>query len=90
MKTVSLATLLIVVVLLASACVAPAPPAAAPAQPTAAPAQPTAAPAAEPIKIGVIYNLTGGASLDVPSNNGAKLALKKLTRPVVCWVASSS
>ncbi len=79
MKTVSLATLLIVVALLACACVAPAPPAAAPAQPTAAPAQPTAAPAAEPIKIGAIYNLTGAqASLDAPSANGAKLAIKEI------------
>jgi len=33
----------------------------------------------EPVKIGVIYNLTGGmASLDVPSNNGAKLAAKEI------------
>ena len=79
MKTISLATLLIVVALLVSACVAPAPPAAAPAQPTAAPAQPTAAPAAEPIKIGAIYNLTGAqASLDAPSANGAKLAIKEI------------
>ena len=79
MKTISLATLLIVVALLASACVAPAPPAAAPAPPTAAPAQPTAAPAAEPIKIGAIYNLTGAqASLDAPSANGAKLAIKEI------------
>jgi len=32
-----------------------------------------------PIKIGVIYNVTGGqASLDVPSNNGAKLAAKEI------------
>ncbi len=79
MKTISLATLLIVVALVVSACVAPAPPAAAPAQPTAAPAQPTAAPAAEPIKIGAIYNLTGAqASLDAPSANGAKLAIKEI------------
>ena len=79
MKTISLATLLIVVALLVSACVAPAPPAAAPAQPTTAPAQPTAAPAAEPIKIGAIYNLTGAqASLDAPSANGAKLAIKEI------------
>ncbi len=33
----------------------------------------------EPIKIGVIYNVTGGqASLDVPSYNGAKLAAKEI------------
>ena len=32
-----------------------------------------------PIKIGVIYNVTGGqASLDVPSYNGAKLAAKQI------------
>ncbi len=32
-----------------------------------------------PIKIGVIYNVTGGqASLDVPSYNGAKLAAKEI------------
>jgi len=32
-----------------------------------------------PIKIGAIYNLTGGmASLDVPSANGAKLAAKEI------------
>jgi branched-chain amino acid transport system substrate-binding protein len=32
-----------------------------------------------PIKIGVIYNVTGTqASLDVPSNNGAKLAAKEI------------
>jgi len=39
-----------------------------------------ATPAAnEPIKIGVIYNVTGGqASLDVPSYNGAKLAAKEI------------
>jgi branched-chain amino acid transport system substrate-binding protein len=33
----------------------------------------------EPIKIGVIYNVTGGqASLDVPSYNGAKLAAQEI------------
>ena len=33
----------------------------------------------DPIKIGVIYNVTGGqASLDVPSYNGAKLAVKEV------------
>jgi branched-chain amino acid transport system substrate-binding protein len=54
---------LVVLALLASAC--------------------TALPAAQqggaPIKIGAIYNLTGGmASLDVPSANGAKLAAKEI------------
>jgi branched-chain amino acid transport system substrate-binding protein len=42
----------------------------------------TALPAAQssnPIKIGAMYNLTGGmASLDVPSANGAKLAVKEI------------
>ena len=38
-----------------------------------------AAPAGEPIKIGAIYNLTGAqASLDGPSANGAKLAVKEI------------
>jgi branched-chain amino acid transport system substrate-binding protein len=63
MKRHSLLTLLILVVLILSAC---------------APAA-TEAPPAQPIKIGVIYNLTGGmASLDVPSANGAKLAAKEI------------
>ena len=54
-----------------SACVAP--------PPTAAPAQPTATPAAGPIKIGAIYNLTGAqASLDIPSANGARLAIEEI------------
>ena len=71
MKTVSLVTLLMAVVLLAGACVAPP-------QPTAARTQPATAPTAGPIKIGAIYNLTGvQASLDVPSANGAKLAIKE-------------
>jgi branched-chain amino acid transport system substrate-binding protein len=40
---------------------------------------PAAAPAAGPIKIGAIYNLTGAqASLDSPSANGAKLAVKEI------------
>jgi branched-chain amino acid transport system substrate-binding protein len=72
MKTVFLATLLIAVGLLAGACVAPP-------QPAAVPALPTATLAAGPIKIGAIYNLTGAqASLDVPSANGAKLAIKEI------------
>ena len=38
-----------------------------------------AAPTGQPIKIGAIYNLTGAqASLDVPSANGAKLAVKEI------------
>ena len=72
MKTLSLVAILIVVVLLGGACVAPP-------QPTAAPVQSTAVPTAGPIKIGAIYNLTGAqASLDVPSANGAKLAIKEI------------
>ena len=72
MKTVSLVTLLIAAALLADGCVALPPP-------TAAPARPTGALAAGPIKIGAIYNLTGAqASLDVPSTNGAMLAIKEI------------
>jgi branched-chain amino acid transport system substrate-binding protein len=72
MKTVSLVTLLMAGILLAGGCVAPP-------QPAAAPARPTIAPAAGPIKIGAIYNLTGAqASLDVPSTNGAMLAIKEI------------
>jgi branched-chain amino acid transport system substrate-binding protein len=59
MKRGSIVTLLIVIVLLASAC----------------------GPAGKPatIKIGAIYNLTGAqASLDAPSANGAKLAIKEI------------
>jgi len=59
MKRGSIVTILIVIVLLASAC----------------------KPAAKPttIKIGAIYNLTGAqASLDAPSANGAKLAVKEI------------
>jgi branched-chain amino acid transport system substrate-binding protein len=40
---------------------------------------PATSTAAGPIKIGAIYNLTGGmASLDVPAANGAKLAVKEI------------
>lgn len=39
----------------------------------------TAAGAAEPIRIGALYNVTGGmASIDGPSLNGAKLAVKQI------------
>jgi branched-chain amino acid transport system substrate-binding protein len=62
MKRVTLLSLLILA-LLASACAA----------------GPSAQQAGAPIKIGAIYNLTGGmASLDVPSANGAKLAVKEI------------
>jgi branched-chain amino acid transport system substrate-binding protein len=38
-----------------------------------------AAPTGQPIKLGALYNLTGAqASLDVPSANGAKLAVKEI------------
>jgi branched-chain amino acid transport system substrate-binding protein len=54
---------LVILVLLASAC-AP---------------MPAAQQGGAPIKIGAVYNLTGGmASLDVPSANGAKLAAKEI------------
>ncbi len=64
-----LLTALVTVALLAGACVVP----------VATPVQPAAAPAEGPIKIGAIYNLTGAqASLDAPSANGAKLAVKEI------------
>lgn len=54
---------LVVLILLASACAA----------------GPAAQQGGAPIKIGALYNLTGGmASLDVPSANGAKLAAKEI------------
>jgi branched-chain amino acid transport system substrate-binding protein len=54
---------LVILALLASACAA----------------VPAAQQGGAPIKIGAIYNLTGGmASLDVPSANGAKLAAKEI------------
>jgi branched-chain amino acid transport system substrate-binding protein len=54
---------LVILALLASACAA----------------VPPAQQGGAPIKIGAIYNLTGGmASLDVPSANGAKLAAKEI------------
>jgi branched-chain amino acid transport system substrate-binding protein len=66
MKRASFITF-VIVVLMATACT------------TLPAAQPAAQPAANPIKIGAIYNLTGGmASLDVPSANGAKLAVKEI------------
>lgn len=77
MKRISILTLILVLALILSACAAPAAPATteAPEQPAAAEEQAST----EPIKIGVIYNLTGGmASLDVPSANGAKLAAKEI------------
>jgi branched-chain amino acid transport system substrate-binding protein len=76
MKYQTVFTILVATALLLAGCAQPSAPTAAPAQPTSAPAQPAAA---GPIKVGVIYNLTGGmASLDVPSNNGAKLAAKEI------------
>jgi len=95
MKTRYLLTMLLLAVMVVSACTTPAQPTPAPVQPTAAPAQPTPVPptatpvpptkppatptAAPPIKIGAVYNLTGGmASLDVPASNGAKLAVKEI------------
>jgi branched-chain amino acid transport system substrate-binding protein len=63
-----------------SAC-APATPAAVPPEATEAPAAatPAAAGAAEPIKIGGVYNVTGGmSSIDAPGLNGMKLAAKQI------------
>jgi branched-chain amino acid transport system substrate-binding protein len=54
----------------------PAPQAEAPTQ---APAVPAAAPSGEPIRIGGVYNVTGGmSSIDAPGLNGMKLAAKEL------------
>jgi branched-chain amino acid transport system substrate-binding protein len=62
MKKSILVTIFLVIAILATACGGKAP-----------------GGANAPIKIGVIYNVTGGqASLDVPSNNGAKLAAKEI------------
>ena len=62
MKKSILVTVFLVIAILATACGGKAP-----------------GGANAPIKIGVIYNVTGGqASLDVPSNNGAKLAAKEI------------
>jgi branched-chain amino acid transport system substrate-binding protein len=63
-----------------SAC-APATPAAVAPQATEAPttAPAAAAPAGEPIKIGGVYNVTGGmSSIDAPGLNGMKLAAKQI------------
>lgn len=58
-----------------SAC-APPTPAAVPPEATEAPA---AAPAGEPIKIGGVYNVTGGmSSIDAPGLNGMNLAAKEI------------
>lgn len=70
MKTAVRVTVLMATMFLVSACVTPA-------QRVAI--QSTAAPAAGPIKIGAIYNLTGAqAPLDVPSANGAQLAVREI------------
>jgi branched-chain amino acid transport system substrate-binding protein len=76
-------SLLMIVALLLAACPAPAAePAAEPAAAEPA-AEATAAPAedaaAEPIKIGGMYNVTGGmSSIDDPGLNGMKLAAKQI------------
>ncbi len=62
MKKSILATVFLVIAILATSC-----------------AQGSQGGANAPIKIGVLYNVTGGqASLDVPSYNGAKLAAKEI------------
>jgi len=54
------------------------PPTATPVPPTKAP-EATPLPAAEPIKIGGMYNVTGGmSSIDAPGLNGMKLAAKEI------------
>lgn len=73
--------LILSVVLVACMPVTPAP--AAPATPTPeqppAEVQPTPTPAAEAIKIGAIFNVTGGmSSIDAPGLNGLKLAAQEL------------
>ena len=66
-------TVLLILALVLSACAAPPPPAAGPAGEEAAPA------AAEPIRIGAMYNVTGGmSSIDAPGLNGFKLAAKEI------------
>jgi branched-chain amino acid transport system substrate-binding protein len=76
MKRNALLSLLVLAALILGACGGAAQPTTAPVQPTTAGEQPSGG---EPIKIGAIYNLTGGmASLDVPSANGAKLAVKEI------------
>ncbi len=74
MRRVKLTMLLaLVLALVLSACAAPPPPAAGPAGEEAAPA------AAEPIRIGAMYNVTGGmSSIDAPGLNGFKLAAKEI------------
>lgn len=62
MKKSILATVFLVIAILATSC-----------------AEGSQGGANAPIKIGVLYNVTGGqASLDVPSYNGAKLAAKEI------------
>ena len=66
-------TVLLILALVLSACAAPPPPAAGPAGEEAASA------AAEPIRIGAMYNVTGGmSSIDAPGLNGFKLAAKEI------------
>lgn len=72
-------SLLLILALFIAACAAPAPPA-APAQPTQPAAEEPAEPAGEqPIKVGGLYNVTGGmSSIDAPGLNGMKLAAKEI------------
>lgn len=93
MRRLTLLSLLVVLALVLAACPAPAAPAEAPAETAAeAPAEATkapaeeaeapaeeAAPAGEPIKIGGMYNVTGGmSSIDAPGLNGMQLKAKEI------------
>ena len=80
MRKFSFLTLLLILSLVAAACAAPAAPTAA--EGTAAPAEeaaPAEGAAAEPIKIGGMYNVTGGmSSIDDPGLNGMRLKAKEI------------
>lgn len=85
MRKLNLLALLLVLSLVAGACAAPAAPAAqsGAAAPTAAAEEEAAAPAegesAEPIRIGGMYNVTGGmSSIDDPGLSGMKLKAKEI------------
>lgn len=85
MRKLRVLSLLTIVALLLAACagaVPAAPPAEAPAPAAteaAAGGEAAAAPAGEPIKIGAMYNVTGGmSSIDEPGLNGFKLKAKEI------------
>jgi branched-chain amino acid transport system substrate-binding protein len=81
MRKLRVLSLLTIVALLLAAC-AGAPPAAAPAPAAteaAAGGEAAAVPTGEPIKIGAMYNVTGGmSSIDEPGLNGFKLKAKEI------------